>query len=230
MNLKWTQLWEEVHSCRFKSCHRNSEKLPILFNREPESLLQVKAVLVSQEPSHLLLEKSVLSKEIEESLRRACQTGGGKLPRKMVEILGRTFDHVTDDVYWTHTLKCIPRRNNNQIHNEWVGCASQCIDHFKRELALIPVKELAVVTFGKYALTMCQHIFEDKPLTKIEKITQHFVSHDPDQEFIFAKKHIQLFPFIHPRYEEAHLNRLGKKGKQKRQKLKQKLQDFIQMK
>jgi uracil-DNA glycosylase len=174
-----------------------------------------------------LLEKSDTSKGIEEYLRRSCQSGGGILPRKIVDILGRTFDPVSDEIYWTHALKCVPQINNKQIQTDWSLCASHCSEYLRRELKLISAKNLVLVTFGSFAVTMCQHILFGKPITNLEKITQYFISHDPELKYVFNGKNIHLFPFIHPRYEEVHLKRLGENGQLKRNENIMKIREII---
>jgi len=205
----WSHLRKTIKECPYTNCPRNKNKLPILFGREETSLSKIKFVVVSQEPGISLKKKFDSDAEtMEKYLVKDCLklTSGGTSPiNKMIEIFGKNFNPLSDEIYWTHALKCVPKENDREIGKMWKKCASFCANHFKNELSLIPSKKLAIIAIGGYALALCRHVFEGKDLASIDKITKYIISTDTEKKFTFGEKEIFLFPFLHPSHRNVHV-------------------------
>ena len=66
-NITWKELRTSVKNCQFTECYRNNnKKLPILFDRNKNSLSNIKFLVISQEPAAYLRRKYQSSNEIEE--------------------------------------------------------------------------------------------------------------------------------------------------------------------
>jgi len=216
--MNWNHLRENVKNCSYTNCPRNKDKLPILFEREETSLSKIKFVVVSQEPGTSLKKKFGSDAEtMEKHLVEDClnsKSGGSSPINKMIEIFGKNFNPLSDEIYWTHALKCIPINSDREIEKMWKKCASYCVNHFKNELNLIPSKKLAIIAIGGYALALCRHVLEGKDLASIDKITKYIVSTDTEKKFTFGEKEIFLFPFLHPSHREQNLTEeIGNKEK-----------------
>jgi len=196
-----------VKNCRFSDCPRNQrEKLPILFDREKDSLTEIRFLVLSQEPGASLRKTYSNSIDIEKYLIRQCASTPNPwkvgLPAKIREIFNRKFDPRTGEIYWTHALKCVPR-SDQDIKTEWEKCAHLCRCHLIDELGLIPSERLAIITLGNYALAMSRHLFEREPLSDTKGIMKCISTTDPEKEVGFRGKKISLFPFVHPARREA---------------------------
>jgi len=205
----WSHLRKTIKECPYTNCPRNENKLPILFGREETSLSKIKFVVVSQEPGTSLKKKlgsdvEVMEKHLVEDCLNS-KSGGSSPINKMIEIFGKNFNPLTDEIYWTHALKCVPMKNDTEIRKIWKECAPYCVNHFKNELSLIPPKKLIIITFGNYALALCRHVFEDKLLTHTGGIKKYIETINLENKFIFDDKEIYLFPFLHPSYRSAHV-------------------------
>lgn len=212
--MSWKELRTRVKNCEFTDCPRNKNKLPILFDRKESSLSKIKFVVVSQEPGVSLKRGYSNSDKIEEYLIGECASNlppknKRGVPYRMREIFGKKFNPKTDEIYWTHALKCVPAKSNKDIINEWENCALSCIKHFKNELNLIPSKKLVIIVFGNYALTLCKHVFKEKRLAYAKGIVKYIREIDLEKKFYFGEKEIFLFPFLHP----SNRNRLLKEDR-----------------
>jgi len=212
----WAQLRANVKNCRFINCPRNQEeKLPILFDRKKDSLTRIRFLVLSQEPAASL--RKILSNPamIEEFLINECACNStpkkGGLPAKIREVFNKRFDPATSEIYWTHSLKCVPR-SDQDINREWEKCAHVCKDHFNEEVALIPSKRLTIIPLGNYALALCRHLFEGEPLSSTRGIMRYISTMIAEKEVSFREKKIFLFPFIHPAHHEKVLRRHDRKG------------------
>ncbi|MHA1364408.1 MAG: hypothetical protein ACTSP1_18105 [Candidatus Freyarchaeota archaeon] len=199
--MKWEELRMEVKNCEFAGCPRNRKKLPILFDRSEDSLARIRFVVVSQEPGAGLRKRFSSPERMEEFLASECDGNqspkGGGLPHRMREIFGRKFNPRSGEIYWTHALKCVPTRNDD-IKRQWRNCAASCVDHFKKELTLIPSKRLTVIPIERYALALCRHVFENNRLTEVGGIMKYIKNLDPEERFEFDGKKVRLLPFVHP--------------------------------
>lgn len=219
--MSWKELRTSVKNCPFTDCLRNNKaKLPILFDRMGNHSPEIKFLVVSQEPGASLKNKYSSSKEIEEFLISECVskcTPKNKvgLPYKVREIFNKSFNLTTDEIYWTHALKCVPGTDRD-ISKQWEKCSYFCVEYFKNELNLIPSKKLAIIIFGNYALALCRHVLEDKQLNHTEGIIKYIKTTDPKKRFSFGEKEISLFPFIHPAHREQVLKQHDKNNKVKK--------------
>ena len=214
----WSHLRKTIKECPYTDCPRNENKIPLLFDRDETSLSKTKFMVVSQEPGTSLKKKFGSDAEtMEKHLVEDClnsKSGGSSPINKMIEIFGKNFNPLTDEIYWTHALKCLPMESDTEIGKIWKECAPYCVNHFKNELNLIPSKKLAIITIGGYAIALCRHIFEGKDLASGEKITQYIKNADIEKKFKFGEKEISLFPFLHPSHREQHLTEeIGNKEK-----------------
>ena len=200
----WEELRKKVKNCQY-NCPRNKDKFKILFDREESSLSKIKFIVVSQEPGYSLKKQHDFknSMDVEEFLISEClkEPDNKRTPIiRIKDIFNRKkFNPATDEIYWTHTLKCIPKESDKGIHKAWRNCAStNCVKHFKNEIKLIPSRNLIVIPMGNYALTFCRHILEDYPLKKVTNILDFIEKYDFKKEYSFNEKKIFLFPFVHP--------------------------------
>ena len=203
----WDELRKSVKKCQFDDCPRHKDKFKILFDREESSLSKIKFVVVSQEPGYSLKKRKKPfknSEEVEEFLISEClkEKDNKATPINRVKNIFRKdkFNPTTDEIYWTHALKCIPKESDKGIHKAWKNCASlNCVKHFINELKLIPSRKLIVIPMGNYALTLCRHILEeDHPLSKVGGISKYIRTFNVEKIFPFEDKEILLFPFLHP--------------------------------
>jgi hypothetical protein len=209
----WEELRKTVKNCGFTECPRNQGKLPILFDRTEESLSRIRFVVVSQEPASGLENLHPHNtEEIEKFLVKQCsgqeKTRKGNIPYFLIDLFGGYFNPARDEIYWTHSLKCIPTRNRD-INNQWGKCSKVCSQHFRNELSLIlercQEKPLNVIAIGRYALTLCRR--PDEP-NRIERIKEYLRETDPSGERLyFQGKEMLLFAFIHPSKREAILKK-----------------------
>jgi hypothetical protein len=73
---------------------------------------------------------------MEDYLIKECRERKGVVSAGIGRIFAKGFDPSADEVYWTHSLKCVPFKDED-IDKEWKACAPLCKDHFKREIELI---------------------------------------------------------------------------------------------
>jgi hypothetical protein len=157
-------------------------------------------MVLSQEPNAKLRFKyNNNAEKIEEQLIKECRERKGVVPARIGRIFDKGFDPSADEVYWTHSLKCVPS-SNQDINREWNACALICKGHLKREIELIPSESLVLIALGNYALALCRHVLEGTPLSNPRGITKYMQERaSPDsQEIRFLEKRVLLFPFIHP--------------------------------
>jgi uracil-DNA glycosylase len=210
--MKWDDLKLLVENCQYETCPRNSEhNIPIFFGRGPNSLNQIRFVVISQEPGNRLWKEYKLSShEIEKKLIQDCLKPTKRkttVPHRLNEIFGAPFNPSSSPVYWTHALKCLPKESNQQISEDWTWCALNCVNHLKKELTNIPGSHLAVITIGNYALSLCRHLLEGVSIPRRPKGIMDFIRyHNPSRVFRFVEKKIQLFPFIHPSNRQRNLS------------------------
>jgi len=234
-NTSWKELRTSVKNYLFTECPRNNkEKLPIFFDRNENSLSNVKFFVVSQEPAAYLRREYQSSNEIEEYAIYECGSNPNPnrvgIPHKIREIFNKRFDLKTDEIYWTHALKCVPMKEDTDIIKEWRMCAFWCVNHFKNELNLIPSKQLIIVAIGNYALTLCKHILEGEKLSHTEGIIQYIRNIDLEKKFHLGEKEISLFPFIHPSKREMILKQYDRNDevKKKEKKIIDRIRQFKQ--
>ena len=209
--MNWGKLKEDVENCLFSDCPRNKDteefsRLPILFEREDDTLSKIKFVVVSQDPGVGLRRNHSNSDEIKDDLTKECNEKDKPkgVPRRIRKIFGDDFNHntfnpKTSQIYWTHALKCVPIVCDAEIECYWEDAAQCCVEHFKKELELISkesTKELTIITLGARALALCRHVLEDESL-KPPKINEYIENVDPERKINFGGKEIFLFPFIH---------------------------------
>jgi hypothetical protein len=161
-------------------CPRNGSKLPLMFDRKT-SLGNVEFIVVSQEPGFWLRAYQV---KAEADLQRLCRTGKPISPEvklanplsKMIQIFGN-FDPSGDRIYWTHALKCIPIKSDRDVNKEWRKAATRCEEMFIEELRILGSKELTIIAFGKYALELCLHTFENQDIEQELSISEFMQNH-----------------------------------------------------
>lgn len=200
---------EAVKGCPYGECPRNTDRIPVLFDRR-KNLSNIRFVVVSQEPGATLRKRS----DPKNRLIRECGNREGRLPKGIGEIFDRAFNPETDDIYWTHSLKCIPRTNRD-IRKEWKVCSPNCVNHLKSEFSIIAgataSNELMVITVGRYALAMCRHIFEGADIDPPGKLLDYICETDDGGRIHhFEGKVIRLFPFVHPSYRKPVLKRYNR--------------------
>jgi len=213
-----------IERCRFKQCLRNSEnptvsvcyyenlkyKLsPIIFRRDnPE---RIKFVVISQEPG--VSARNEFDSNIEKMKNYWCDLllKSEDKPKKsspiyLMKEIFQNFDIYHDRVYWTHSLKCIPWKTDDQIQRDWIFCAPYCSERLKEELDALPENDLVIITVGAYALTLVLNIVEGGSLCEPLKLKEYIVSdkipiikeipHHPSDNK--PKKRVKIFPFYHP--------------------------------
>jgi hypothetical protein len=161
-------------------CPRNGSKFPVIFDRK-KSLSNVEFMVVSQEPGFWLRADDM---KAEANLQRLCRTGKpissevktANPLSKMIQIFGN-FDPAMDRVYWTHALKCIPAKSDRDINKEWRKAATRCEDMFLDELRIVGSKDLTIIAFGKYALELCLHTFENQDIEQELSISEFMQNH-----------------------------------------------------
>jgi len=99
------------------------------------------------------------------------------------------FNPREGEIYWTHSLKCIPKRNDS-IGGEWRRAGGFCHRYFQEELRLILEsqrqrpglihKPLAVVGIGRYALTLCEHLLGEASLGSVIGIKKYIRGLPPE--------------------------------------------------
>jgi len=147
---------------------------------------------------------------IRECCNTECPTKRG-LPARIGEIFNKRFDPSADEIYWTHSLKCVPT-NDKDIKNQWEACAGLCKDYLMKEIQLIPAESLVLIPVGRYPLTLCRHLLEGRSLSDVDVITEYMQAHaSPDSEkpFNFNEKRVLVFPFIHPSNRNRNLKGLA---------------------
>ena len=214
----WAQLRADVKNCQFTNCPRNQKKLPLLFDRKEDTISKIRFIVLSQEPGASLrsdLTECNNPQMMEDYLIRECRSvecpTKGRLPARIREIFDKRFDPSADEIYWAHSLKCVPI-SDRDITKQWKACAPVCKDYFKREIQLIPSECLVLIPLGNYALTLCRHLVEgpDTPLSDVGGIVKYMQAHvSPDWQkpFTFPEKRVLVFPFIHPSNRNRNLKR-----------------------
>jgi len=208
-NQNWTQLRADVKNCQFTNCPRNQKKLPLLFDRKEDTISKIRFIVLSQDPgASLRLQFNNNPQMMEDYLIRECCNiecpTKGRLPARIREIFNKRFDPSADEIYWTHSLKCVPFKDED-INKEWNASAPHCKDYFTREIQLIPSECLVLIPVGRYALTLCRQLLEGWPLSNVVPIAEYMQAHaSPDSEkpFNFNDKRVRVFPFIHPSHRE----------------------------
>lgn len=232
-NMSWKELRTSIKNCTFIDCPRNKNKSPILFDRNEIFLSEIKFLVVSQEPGFSLRKNCDSSTEaMEKYLIDHClqlKPIGTSPVNKMIEIFDN-FDLSKDKIYWTHALKCVPAKSDNDIKNEWEKCASLCINHFRNELNLIPSEKLAIIAIGNYALALCRHILQSEILSHTSGIMEYIRTADLEKKFSLDEKEISLFPFIHPSHRQQILKQHDKNDnvKNKEKKFIERIRQFNQ--
>jgi uracil-DNA glycosylase len=208
-NQNWAELRADVKNCQFTKCKRNKNKLPLFFDRKEDTISKIRFIILSQEPGASLGQRFDNPKEMEDDLIKECREQKGVVPKRIGEIFAKGFDPSADEIYWTHSLKCVPT-NDKDIKNEWEPCAEFCKDYFMKEIQLIPSEPLVLIPLGNYALALCRHLLEGRPLSNVGGITEYMQAHaSPDlkEPFNFNGKRLLVFPFIHPSHREELLKR-----------------------
>jgi len=214
----WGELRNNVKRCGFTNCPRNRDETPIFFERSEDSLSRVKFLVLSQEPGANLRNEvpSEDPDEMEDYLLVGCGEVGpkGNNPiNKIVKIFCHNFNPSTDEIYWTHALKCVPRTNNQQINSDWGESSKCCKQYLINELKLLPAKELMIVAMGNYALALCLHILMNRSLFNVRGIMKYIREVDINKSFTLGGKRVFLYPFIHPSKREMVLKRWDHDGK-----------------
>jgi len=230
--MNWDELRKSVKNCQFDDCPRYKDKFKILFDREESSLSKIKFVVVSQEPGYSLKKQHDFknSLDVEEFLISEClkKIDNKATPINRVKSIFRKdkFNPTTDEIYWTHALKCIPKESDKGIHKAWKNCtSSNCVKHFKNELKLIPTRNLIVIPMGNYALTLCRHVLEkNHSLKKVGGISEYIRTFDIEKRYQLNEKEILLFPFLHPSNRNRNLD---DKIKSNEEKFSEEIRDFL---
>ena len=214
---------DSIESCRFKQCLRNSgnqtvsvcyyENLeyklsPIIFRRD--NLERIKFVVISQEPG--VSARKEFGSNIEKMKNYWCNLlKSEEKPKKsspiyLMKEIFQNFDIYHDRVYWTHSLKCIPWKTDDQIQQDWIFCAPYCTERLKEELDALPENDLVIITVGAYALILVLNIVEGRSLCEPLKLKDYIVSdkipiikeipYPPSDDK--PKKRVKIFPFYHP--------------------------------
>lgn len=215
--MSWEELRKRIKNCPFTDCPRNDKIAllsPILFDRKEDALSKIEFLAVSQDVA-VNLRKLASSESIEESLIGGCLNRERPIRTSLIyrmrELFG-LFDPSAGKVYWTHALKCLPEKKNDEIEKDWKKSAPCCVEHFKNELKLISSKKLAIIAIGGYALALCRHVLEDAPLSNCMGIMKYIKTADLEKKFSFGEKEISLFPLIHPANREQVLKQYDKNG------------------
>ncbi len=156
--------------CSYRDlCARGGPGYPMVMFPLGKRKIEIKIIIISQEPIREIRElvRSGDPDAIEQHLR--CE-GIGSLPARtmmgqILHVIGRKFDVMDDQVYWTHSLKCAPEddRDISRVRkNEWSKCAPSCINHLRSELRAIHGPDLLVITFGRYAAGAALSVLTDE--------------------------------------------------------------------
>ena len=196
-----------MKNCQFTNCPRNQEKLPLLFDRKDDTISKIRFIVLSQDPGASLRThptKCTNPEIMEDYLIKECREKKGVVPARIGRIFAKGFDPSVDEVYWTHSLKCVPI-SDRDITKQWKTCAPLCKDYFMREIQLISSEGLVLIPLGRYALALCRHLLEGRPLSNvggIVKYMQGHVSPSWQKPSSFPEKRMLVLPFIHPRHRE----------------------------
>ena len=225
--MKWGSIEEQISDCEPKVL-RNSPgiKCGVLIGRNDDSLRDVRAIFVSQEPSHYYREPLGLKDGNSVRLRilETCADRNHPDRRNRTNLVSEIcrlaacdkmqFDPGKDKIYWTHALKCVPASSNSDIGKDWNKCAPSCVRILREEIRLCPSKRIALVAIGGWALGMClgatSNETEDLRRIGVPKITD-FIWNSPLPVRIGK---FDLYAFIHPSHKEQVLALL-KKGTQR---------------
>jgi hypothetical protein len=182
---------------------------------------EIDFLILSQEPGHWL-RLTGGSADAEAKLRALCCEGKPvedvRRANPLVKVLTLfdSFDPLRGRVYWTHALKCVPGDSDRAINKEWRKAATRCEEHLLAELKLAGRSELNVLVFGKFALEMCLHLFEEQDLDQDLSISEFMQS----RKLPVAYKHkfkdgtsktINLFVFTNPSSEVVKIMKSGGK-------------------
>jgi hypothetical protein len=214
--LDWEGLIDRVRGpCG--GCPRNGSKAPVIFNRK-DSLANVDFIVVSQEPGFWMNADKV---KAEEELFRLCKTGRSTLPEvkkanplsKIIQIFNN-FDPAGDRIYWTHALKCIPSRSDRDINKEWRKAATRCEEMFLDEIRLLGKRDLNLIVFGKYALELCLHVFDDQDIDQELSISEFMQNNRLPLAYKYkfkdgTVKNISLFVYGNPSSEVVNIRKSG---------------------
>ena len=204
--IRWNQFKSCLIDCAFKECYRNNTKMPFLFDRKIETLSSIKFVIISQDPSIALKKdfydlngmKQFLQSECYQKRFESRRLNKRGIPYAIRNIFGGDRINLeSDEIYWTHALKCPPIENNNEIKNKWNDCAPFCFKYLRKEILLLPADEIKLITFGGNALSICLTAINSRPEPKKIEIIE-FIKNYQFEPINFGGKTFHLFPFIHP--------------------------------
>ncbi|MBD3190468.1 MAG: hypothetical protein GF308_07480 [Candidatus Heimdallarchaeota archaeon] len=60
-----------------------------------------------------------MEKELTEGSYREYKTQESSPINSIQKIFEKTFNPTTEEIYWTHALKCVPRKSDKTIQKEW---------------------------------------------------------------------------------------------------------------
>lgn len=237
---EWGRLIEKVKcancgKCNRRPANRGDINFKVLIDR-PGSTRNIKYVFVSQDPASFYTkpENSVKfpnSERIEDSFVKSARKEGEDGDYRMTKrgtpkksnvlnlaarIIDRdSFDPSSDEVYWTHALKCpplAPRKSkdatksnqggNPSIIKDWPE-ATKCREEFlKNEFETIQSPGFTIVAIGGCAYGLCRDALGMAPGKSIDAAMNDVANRKrleiPDEPF--AGKTIALAPLIHPSY------------------------------
>jgi len=196
--------------------------LPLVFERKTWD--DVKFIVVTQDPGSSLRRKcSNDVSRMEEFLKGEVETADSEPEERLssmrrpslpsanewktpVDIIVGIFGHIDleqGEVYWTHTLKCVPT-TDDQINKDGEDCLRSCIKHFQQELGFITQTELVIVPVGGWALRLCLSTIRasKSPLHPPVRITRFIQKRDYQVKYRCAVnttvETVFIVPFIHP--------------------------------
>jgi hypothetical protein len=203
-------------------CPRNSGKLPLMFERTPESVKKIRVVVISQEPVPALREKGDGLEQYLISLCKTSKPGAVNFEEskiaipisKLVSVFGN-FDPSKDAVYWTHALKCMPAEEKS-VNKDWRKSAKACVEHLKAELESLGQEEINIVVVGKFAIEMVFHLFRGDDIDPDISISEVMQSNDLPMQLTMRYKSgrtqkAKLFLLTNPGKDVCTVQRKGGK-------------------
>lgn len=207
-------------SCKGCTYYKGKTRI-LIFSRK--SYKNVNYLVVTQQPGFKYKDDNY------KNIVQSCISGNNNresTPMALLHTMFGCFDptggnkNVRTDLYWTHAIKCFPSSTDKEIRRKWPDCCLNCSKYFLEEYKILNKSrnnQLAIITMGKYALTVVLNsILNNGTERNIKKL----IIPDWDGSFtnyLYQSKgkviinNIIIYPLFHPGY----LIFKGQKAKEK---------------
>ena len=215
----WSDLRNRILDCDMKKCSRHHKpgckRISVLFDREGIRQEKKVMVLISQDPAVELRKEIDDAEKIEEKLVEDCQRNDfGDKPispypnGRLKEMLQRIFNPRKDPIYWTHSLKCLPKERNPEIGSDWPTAGQYCTNYLRNELLLLAKEEIVIIAFGRYAINASLSVLGKQQIPPEQRLLDYLtVIRDTTKSdwdtltFHWENRTVRLYVFPHPRWE-----------------------------